>query len=90
MLHIIGEPVEVIRADFLASEAGLEASRDADKAELQAHFGFSGGEDYHHAAPENIDAALTFLCQQYGSLDGYLDTIGFDETWRQKLRDTLG
>ena len=85
----MGESVDAIRADFVASEEGLAVSRVTDMQELEAEFGFSGGNDYHHAREENIDTALKFLCEKYGSVDQYLDTIGFDDGWRQKLRECL-
>ena len=81
--------METIRADYVASEDALASSRDEDRRELETNFGFQGGEDYHHATPANIDVAMTFLCEKYGSVDGYLDAIGFDGEWRRKLRECL-
>ena len=85
----MGESLDVIRADYVASEEGLAVCRADDMQELELEFGFSGGNDYHHAHLDNINAALTFLCNEYGSIDNYLDSIGFDEEWRLKLRENL-
>ena len=90
VLHVMGESFDTIRADYVASEEGLADSRADDIKELESAFDFSCGDDYHHAQFDNIDTALKFLCDKYGSVDEYLDTIGFDETWRQKLRTSLG
>jgi len=89
VLHVMGEPFEVIRDDFVASEAGLDRSRETDMKELNDDFGFSGGVDFHHATAENIDTAFAFLRDTYGSVDAYLDSIGFDQSWRGKLRKCL-
>lgn len=39
VLYVMGEPYDVIRDDYVASEAGLEKSREADKEELSRDFG---------------------------------------------------
>ena len=39
VLHVMGEPFEVIRDDFVASEAGLDRSRETDMKELNDDFG---------------------------------------------------
>jgi hypothetical protein len=33
-----------------------------------------------------MEGLLQFLDDTYGSVDSYLDSIGFDEQWRQQLR----
>jgi len=29
---------------------------------------------------------MTYLREKFGSINGFLDAYGFDETWREKLR----
>lgn len=87
--HVMGEPYQVIRDDYVASEAGLDKSRETDIKELTDDFGFNGNKDFHHATPENIDCAFSFMAEKYGSVDAYLDSIGFDDNWRQRLRTCL-
>lgn len=36
-----------------------------------------------------IDGTHSFLLSEYGSVELYLDTIGFDYAWRQRLKRTL-
>lgn len=38
------------------------------------------------APKEACVGALEFIRRQYGSVDGYLDALGFDESWRQRFR----
>ena len=38
---------------------------------------------------EGIDGALSHLRSTYGSVESYLDEIGFDANWRQRLRAIL-
>ncbi len=41
------------------------------------------------ATVEGIQGALTHMRSTYGSVDQYLDNIGFDGTWRNRLRKVL-
>jgi protein tyrosine/serine phosphatase len=41
------------------------------------------------AFPEVMEQSLTFVRSTYGSVDNYLDSVGFDESWRRKLRLAL-
>ena len=36
-----------------------------------------------------IDNTHLFLLNEYGSVNFYLDSIGFDSSWRQRLKRTL-
>lgn len=38
------------------------------------------------ATPDTAREVLRFIRHSWGSIDGYLDSIGFDSSWRNKLR----
>jgi len=40
-------------------------------------------------APVILDT-LKYIRSEFGSVDGFLDKNGFDETWRDKLRKNIG
>jgi len=32
---------------------------------------------------------MRYIRTEFGSIEGFLDKYGFDETWRKRLRDNL-
>ena len=46
-------------------------------------------EEWARAKPSTISKTLDFIDDTFGSVEDYLDSIGFDMTWREKLRDVL-
>ena len=41
---------------------------------------------FRKAPREVMEETIEWLRHRYGSIDAYLDDIGFDETWRQRFR----
>ena len=42
------------------------------------------------AAPKAaMEAAVAFIAARHGSVDGYLDSIGFTPQWRDRLRRAM-
>ena len=46
-------------------------------------------EEWARAKPSTIRKTLEFIDETYGSIEDYLNSIGFDSTWRERLRDAL-
>lgn len=46
-------------------------------------------EEWARAKPSTVRKTLEFIDETYGSIEDYLDSIGFDSTWRERLRDAL-
>jgi len=44
---------------------------------------------WQESPPSAIKDTLTYIVNKYGSINGYLDTIGFDLQWRKRLRYRL-
>lgn len=57
----------------------MEAAASPDKPVLDRRV-FSG------ADPKNMLTTLAFIRSNHGTVDRYLDSIGFDDAWRKKLR----
>ena len=65
------------------STSGKKQSTSTTKGKLDRNI-FSG------TNPEAMVTTLQFLRQKYGSVSpGYLDDIGFDDSWRQRLISVL-
>jgi hypothetical protein len=80
---LLGISDGIIVDDYFISNQMRKGSAAADsirrKGRLDRTF-FSG------TSPEAMETTLLFLRSKYGSVSpGYLDQIGFDERWRQRL-----
>ena len=91
---ILGETEAEIIADYKLSEGideialgelqqRLEKAAAPGKPVLDRKI-FSG------ADPANMVTTLAWLKRSHGSVEGYLDTIGFDAEWRRRLRGLEG
>lgn len=89
---ILGIHDEDIVKDYHESEKMLDSvpsnktqqndERKVQKGKLNKSF-FSG------SPKAAMVSTLTFLREKYGSIDSYLDFIGFDASWRQRFRNAL-
>jgi len=86
VLHILGVPEEEIISDFSISREGLENEIVQMKKELD-----QVGMEYFflESPPGELRESLLYLLQKYGSIDNYLDHIGFGESDRNELRNTF-
>ena len=91
---VLGETEAEIIADYKLSEGideialgelqqRLEKAAAPGKPVLDRKI-FSG------ADPANMVTTLAWLKRSHGSVEGYLDTIGFDAEWRRRLRGLEG
>lgn len=87
----LGVSDDKIVADFVESESSEQskqgsAAMDAAEARMKIDRQVLAG-----APPEVMEATLACLRKKYGSVSpGYLDDIGFDESWRSRLLAALG
>lgn len=80
ILSILGVGEEFIIRDYCASEPGLLSIKDAIETETE-YFPANVNE----SNPENIKLFLSKMKEEFGSINAYLDLIGFDSFWRSKL-----
>ena len=88
----LGVDLATIYQDYLLSNANLDYSPETCER-YSRYFGRDLDEDRFRALAgvrrEYLDAALEEVLRQCGSLLGYLDAIGVDETRRRTLQDRL-
>ncbi|CAM9557151.1 unnamed protein product [Sphacelaria rigidula] len=88
-LAALGVPDEAIVDDYAQSDAAYR-ELDDDDAMVGALAQEDLDPDIFLSAPRHVmEDILRFIRHKYGSVEGYLDSIGFDSTWRQRLRDAL-
>jgi protein-tyrosine phosphatase len=81
---MLGATDEQIIVDFTKSQAVADIAAE----KLKPHFGDVDAADISFlcgATPETMKETLSFLRQTYGSVDGYLDSVGFNAVWRRRF-----
>lgn len=85
--HVAGDSHEDIFADYAKSQQGFPAGV---RASMLGSFKEQGLPESFADSPEQVmKDTFDYLVAQYGSVDGYLDHIGFDEAWRERLLDVV-
>jgi hypothetical protein len=82
--HIYGADDGIIIDDFARSKCVVEMA-----AEKLKHF-FNGKADlscYANAEGTIMEETLSYIRRTHGSINGYLDTIGFDRSWRHRFTE---
>jgi hypothetical protein len=85
VLSILGVAREYVIADYASSAEFIPA---AAFKEMLARPGFTA-EEWAHSPPLVIMKTLELIDQTYGSVNGYLDAIGFTHEWRERMRSQL-
>lgn len=83
---ILGVPIPAIEHDYFLTDAALIAEREDRLAEIR-DIGLT--DEWGSTDKKMITGMAKHLDDEYGGLDGYLDTIGFGESERAKVRATL-
>ncbi|CAN0145223.1 unnamed protein product [Ectocarpus sp. 13 AM-2016] len=88
-LAVLGVPDEAIVDDYAKSDSAYKQLADRD-----AMVGALAQQDldpdtFLGAPPHVMEGVLRFIRVKYGSIDDYLDSIGFDAEWRARLRSAL-
>ncbi|KAJ7654735.1 protein-tyrosine phosphatase-like protein [Mycena rosella] len=86
VLFTLGVELELVKQDYALSNQGLAPIR-ASMIEEVKEIGMDPA--YTDAPPQVVDTVWNFLQEEYGGVEGYLDTIGFGEQKRQTLRRLL-
>ena len=84
VLHVCGASETEIVDDYHLSDAMRKTALGAVSNELKIDYTKFAG-----APCEVVQYTLAYVKHTYGSLDEYLDQIGFDDTKRRALRKTL-
>ncbi|KAJ4145731.1 hypothetical protein LMH87_004568 [Akanthomyces muscarius] len=86
ILMILGIPMSAIEYDYLLTDEGLAREREQLIKEVQS-VGLT--EAWAYTDRGMMESLKKHLDDRYGGLDAYLDSIGFDESKRALVRDTL-
>ncbi|KAI9267684.1 protein-tyrosine phosphatase-like protein [Helicostylum pulchrum] len=86
IMTIAGVPQDIIINDYTKTQKGLAPVYDAMLEEVRKS-GLS--EDFAQAPASNMRDFLNFLADKYGSVEGYLDVIGFGPDLRDRVRKII-
>ncbi|KAI8367002.1 protein-tyrosine phosphatase-like protein [Choanephora cucurbitarum] len=86
VMAIAGVPQDVIVNDYAKTQKGLAPVYNEMLEEVRRS-GLS--EDFAQAPPQYMHDLLNFLTEKYGSIDNYLDDIGFGEEMRNRVRKII-
>jgi len=89
ILHVCDVDFEDIVRDYALSNELLD--HKAMLASIPKFFRVGGHirEDAFRALPQVLRDVHDFVCNKYGSIEGYLNEIGFDSSWRAMLKNSL-
>ncbi|CAM9440390.1 unnamed protein product [Discosporangium mesarthrocarpum] len=88
-LACLGVSDEAILDDYVLSDSAYQELGDKD-AMVGALAQRDIDPDTFLCAPRFVmEETLACVRRKHGSVEGYLDSIGFDESWRQRLRESL-
>lgn len=79
---ILGVADDEIIADFAKSFCVRSL---AEQRYIEIFQGHADPIRFAHASPETMVQTLQYLRQKYGSIDNYLNSTGFDESWRTRF-----
>eukprot|EP00127_Corallochytrium_limacisporum_P005011 Clim_evm7s197 gene=Clim_evmTU7s197 len=85
-LLIAGVPEDVVAHDYGLTREGMLPWRERTLKEFRS---IDLPDHYADAQEETMHKLLERVKEKYGSINAYLDTIGFDEASRDKLRRAL-
>ena len=83
---ILDVPIPAIEHDYVLTDAALLAERAERLVEIR-EIGLTDA--WASTAEDMISGMEKHLAREYGGLDGYLDSIGFGQADRTKLREVL-
>ncbi|EHK27470.1 uncharacterized protein TRIVIDRAFT_188312 [Trichoderma virens Gv29-8] len=86
VLMILGIPRAAIEHDYFLTDAKLMSSRPQMLKEIH-EIGLT--DDWAGTAKDMISSIESYIEDKYGGLDSYLDSIGFDQQQRARVRETL-
>ncbi|KAK4510537.1 Cytochrome b5 heme-binding domain-containing protein [Mucor velutinosus] len=86
ILSIAGVPEDIIVNDYAKTQKALAPIYDEMLEEVRRS-GLS--EDFAQAPPQNMRDLLSFLNKEYGSIENYLDAIGFGKELRDRVRSVI-
>jgi hypothetical protein len=88
-LSILGASDDEIVADYVLSDKAYAEINDKKAMVASLKQVDVDPEIFLRAKPQTIIDTMSYIRKEHGSIDGFLDKYGFDESWRIKMRETL-
>ena len=91
LLLLAGVPCEIVVADYSVSEANMRDIFKRQKAWLKKTFGIIPPDAVFSSAPEELETALAYLAEHYGTAESYLLQAGaaHDSNILRRMLDRL-
>lgn len=88
-LSVLGATDDEILADYILSDNAYK--QIGDKKAMVVGLDQTGvdPEIFLRAKPQVMKDTIKYIRSTFGSINGFLDTYGFDESWRMRLRSSL-
>lgn len=86
LLLLLGTPLDAISTDYLASERELLPERVSRLAEIN-QIGLS--ENFADCPPDFVDEISNYINETYGSMEGYIVSIGVSKSIQEKVIENL-
>ncbi|KAG0187010.1 hypothetical protein DFQ28_007017 [Apophysomyces sp. BC1034] len=86
LMCIAGVPHDTIVRDYALTQLGMAPLRD-EMLEETKRAGLS--EEFVDSPPQNMREFLDFLVEQYGSVEAYLNLVGFNQEKRNRVRQII-
>jgi protein tyrosine/serine phosphatase len=88
-LSVLGATDEEILADYVLSDSAYKEI--GDKKAMVVGMKQTGVDPdiFLRAKPQVMKDTISYIRSTFGSINGFLDSYGFDESWRMRLRSSL-
>ncbi|XDG02051.1 hypothetical protein ABKA04_001666 [Annulohypoxylon sp. FPYF3050] len=87
ILMILSVPTSAIDHDYMLSTEGLSSEREIRMKEIR-DIGLTA--EWGDSSPDFVSRVVEHIDVKYGGVEGYLDSVGFDASERQRLVEVLG
>ncbi|XP_071789790.1 uncharacterized protein [Asterias amurensis] len=87
ILSILGKSDEYIAEEYAMSEEGLKPIRSSVRDDIVLQFRFD--ESFATAKKETMLKVLEYLRDRYGSIENFLESLGFGKEEQERLRQVL-
>ena len=82
-LLLLDVPIEAVKADYMASERGLEVDRESRIKELKS---IGLGKEFAECPAGFVEAIKGYIDEKWGGVEEYLEECGVDSRMREKVR----
>lgn len=89
ILSVLGASDDEIVADYILSDSAYKDINNKQAMVASLKQVDVDPDTFLRAKPEVMHHTINYIRKNFGSIDNFLDNYGFDEEWRNKLRNNL-